>query len=133
MPSSPRKIKAADATAAVELITDKALGREVASFEVFGINSLKTLEDPAQISSQVLREAELSEDRISLTFDTMRIEIDLQRAGSVVWSNEQLSVDDTAVSRRPTGRLVFCESGVLSFEEPAKTKRIGFWIKSLTQ
>lgn len=131
MSPSTRKEKAADAASAAELISERAAGRTVLSFQVFGINSLKTLLDPAQLADQTLMKAELRNNLLSLLFDKNRVDVDLQRTGTVTWVDAEFTQDDTPVARRPTGRLIFKESGILEFTEPAKTKRIGFWVHSL--
>jgi hypothetical protein len=131
MPPASRKEKAGDATSAAELISQKATGRTVLSFQVFGINSLKTLLDPAQLANQTLIKAELRDNLLSLVFDKNRVDVDLQRTGTVTWVDTEFTQDDTPAARRPTGRLIFKKSGILEFTEPAKTKRIGFWIHSL--
>ncbi|MFB6956625.1 hypothetical protein ACFCYB_06185 [Streptomyces sp. NPDC056309] len=131
VPPSNGKEKAVDATSAAELISERAAERTVLSFQVFGINSLKTLLDPAQLADQTLIKAELRNNLLSLLFDRNRVDVDLQRTGTVTWVDSEFTQDDTPVARRPTGRLIFKESGILEFTEPAKTKRIGFWIHSL--
>ncbi|MET9091368.1 hypothetical protein ABZX72_04700 [Streptomyces cyaneofuscatus] len=123
MPGSPSK--ATDVVTAAKLISEHALGGTLSSFRVFGINSLKTYTDPGVLEGQVLESAEAVENILRLKFTHNYIDIDLQRTGSVAWH----AIDGESASKSPTGRLIFSNGFALTFAEPAKTKRIAFWVK----
>lgn len=124
-----RLMKATDVASAAELLSKQATGRSVARFQVFGINSMKTLPDPAELSNQTLRNARVKGGLLVVAFDRNCIEVDLQRTGVMNWLDEEFDPSGAQTARRPTGRLTFSGSGVVEFVEPAKTKRISFWIK----
>ncbi|MDQ0940736.1 hypothetical protein [Streptomyces sp. V1I1] len=123
MPGSPTK--ATDPTSAAKLISDHAIGATVSTFRVFGINSLKTYSDPDALQGQALESVAEVENTLQLKFTRHSIDVDLQRTGSVIWH----AIDNTSASKSPTGRLIFTNGFALTFAEPAKTKRIAFWVK----
>jgi hypothetical protein len=104
----------------------------VSSLQVFGINSLKTVVDPGILTGEPLKAASVEDDRLLLLFEAVEIRVDFQRTGGVQWIPELESAGAPSVSRLPTGRLSFSSGARLDFVEPAKTKRIGFWINPLS-
>lgn len=106
----------------LRLIDDDVIGRMIATFEVFGVNSLKTVSPPpGALAGDVIDAAAFDGDgRLQLTLQRARVEIDLARTGGL-----EFGVGD-ADGARPTGRVSFVDGSRLDFKEPAKTKRITF-------
>ncbi|MEU0923771.1 hypothetical protein [Streptomyces malaysiensis] len=123
MPGSPNK--ATEVATAAKLISDHAVGATLSSFRVFGINSLKTYLDLDALKDQVLESAEAVENILHLRFTHHSIDIDLQRTGTVAWH----AIDSESASKNPTGRFTFSNGFALTLAEPAKTKRIAFWVR----
>jgi hypothetical protein len=123
--------KASGVADSVPVIAENALGQAVAEFRVFGINSLKTLVDPAAFAGQILKDVAIENGNLLLSFETVTLEVDLQRTGGTAWLSTANTIGSPVGPRLPTGRLIFAGGGGLDFSEPAKTKRIAFWIKRI--
>ncbi|MFC1412830.1 hypothetical protein ACEZCY_27950 [Streptacidiphilus sp. N1-12] len=113
------------------MIAENAIGQTVAEFRVFGINSLKTLVDPAAFVGKRLKGIAIENQNLLLSFETITLEVDLQRTGGTTWFSKASAISSPVGPRLPTGRLLFADGGALDFSEPAKTKRIAFWIKQI--
>ncbi|WP_190232759.1 hypothetical protein [Streptomyces avicenniae] len=123
MPGSPNK--ATDVVTAAKLISDHAVGATLSSFRVFGINSLKTYLDLDVLKDQVLESVEAVENILHLEFTRHSIDIDLQRTGSVSWH----AIESESAGKNPTGGFFFSNGFTLTLAEPARTKRISFWVR----
>lgn len=104
---------------------DRLRGREIATFQVLGINSLKSLSPtPEDLIGEVIAESEVVERILTVRTTNLSITFDLQRTGRLVWLESAAPYRPTDGTSRPTVRLLLTDGSALDFTEPAKTKRI---------
>jgi len=110
-------------TEAVELVSERALGRVISGAQVTGLITLAQVFDPMALSGQHVTSATASPDgRLAITLTSCELIVDLQRTGRVIW-REQTGLWHPGQPVQPTIRLLFTEDA-LDFAEPGKTKRI---------
>jgi hypothetical protein len=104
------------------LIHDEVIGRRIVKFEIFGINSLKTVApEPSALAGEAILSASFdAQGRLHIQLQNARLEVDLARTGGLDFGSN----DDGGT--RPTARVSFADGTRLDFREPAKTKRITF-------
>lgn len=114
---------ARDFTRIRELLETNALGRRVRSFEVHGINSLKTVHPPpAALADQRVVSIAVEEPCVEIVCDSIRVRVDLARTGTI-----EVMPSDAAETRSSlTGHLSLEDQTAIVFREPARTKRITF-------
>lgn len=115
-----------------QAVRDRVAGKKIGSFQVYGINSLKTLDPPldALIGEEVVDLLAQSDGRrVELVCHDHTIEIDLARTGRLAVVGEARAWSPTDGGPMPTGRLIFDDGTGLDFKEPAKTKRITFAVR----
>ncbi len=100
-------------------------GEEIATLQVLGINSLKSLSPrPEAVAGDLIESISLAGRLITVTTSSHQVVFDLQRTGRLVWLWEAKPYVVTAGSSRPTVRLLCTSGHGLDLTEPAKTKRI---------
>lgn len=105
-------------------ILDRVIGRTVAEFQVFGINSLKSVSPaPADVVGSRIDAASVEDRILELRTLDHVVRIDLQRTGRLIWSG-RASAGAAGIGARPTVRLALDDGQGVDFTEPAKTKRI---------
>lgn len=115
----------------LKLIHGRIVGHAISAFEVFGVNSLKTVTPrPSALEGEVVASAAFDNAGcLHLSLQRTRLEIDLARTGGVeVFSGV---TDSTSRGPRPTARISLSDGTSLEFKEPAKTKRITFTLVEL--
>lgn len=114
--------------AAAALLKENALGCTVESFHVFGINSLKTLQPPTSLAGGTLTDVAVEDSFLLVTVNEWELKIDLQRTGAATWFSPSTNSTDGARLSTVTGQILFTDGSRVDFVEPAKTKRIAFWL-----
>lgn len=100
-------------------------GEEIATLQVLGINSLKSLSPrPDAVAGDLIESASAVGRLITAITSSHQVVFDLQRTGRLVWLREAAPYVMTGGSSRPTVRLVLASGHGLDLTEPAKTKRI---------
>lgn len=100
-------------------------GEEIATLQVLGINSLKSLSPtPEAVAGDVIESTSVAGRLVVAMTSSHQMVFDLQRTGRLVWLSEAEPYVMTAGSSRPTVRLVLASGQGLDLTEPAKTKRI---------
>lgn len=100
-------------------------GEAIATLQVLGINSLKTLSPtPEALAGEVIESTSVAGRLVVANTSSHRIAFDLQRTGKLVWLSAAEPYVMIAGSSRPTVRLVLASGQGLDLTEPAKTKRI---------
>lgn len=100
-------------------------GHEIATLQVLGINSLKSMSPtPEALSREVIESTGVQDRLFTITTGNHKVVFDLQRTGKLVWLSEAAPYVMTVGSSRPTVRLVLADGPGLDLMEPAKTKRI---------
>lgn len=100
-------------------------GRRIATLQVLGINSLKSmLPGPDALTGEIVEAATISHRLIKVSTEAHDVVFDLQRTGRAFWlASASLYAPDSG-SPRPTVRLVLADGSAMDLREPAKTKRI---------
>lgn len=112
---------------AVEItsLLERIRGHKIASLQVLGINSLKTLSPPPEtLAEEVVTAVDVVERTICIYTADHVIRLDLQRTGRVVLLESAEPYQFSVGTSRPTVRLVMADGSGLDLTEPAKTKRI---------
>lgn len=118
----------------IQAILQRLHGREIASLQVLGINSLKSLSPmPDAAAGEVVSECESVDRVVTVRTSNLSITFDLQRTGRLVWHQSAEPYRLTAGASRPTVRLLLTDGTGLDLIEPAKTKRITVTIESTSQ
>lgn len=114
------------------LVTEHLAGRVIEAFQVFGVNSLKTMDpSPTALRGECIRNVKsTSESTFTLVTDSIAVDVDLQRTGELRWSDELISWSFGQPSM-PTAQLRLRGGGGVNFAEPTKTRRITFRIHLL--
>lgn len=100
-------------------------GEEIATLQVLGINSLKSLSPtPEAVAGDVIESTSVAGRLVVAMTSSHQIAFDLQRTGRLVWLSEAEPYVMAAGSSRPTVRLVLANGQGLDLTEPAKTRRI---------
>lgn len=100
-------------------------GEAIATLQVLGINSLKSLlPTPEAVAGHVIESTSVAGRLVVAMTSSHQMVFDLQRTGRLVWLSEAEPYVMTAGSSRPTVRLVLASGHGLDLTEPAKTKRI---------
>jgi hypothetical protein len=118
----------------VKALRGSVAGKRVASVQILGINSLKSLHPPIEsVSGQRVTEILIDESRrkIDLVLERHIILVDMARTGTVVILKQALIWQPSDKSRMPTARIVFSDGSALDFKEPAKTKRISLTVQNI--
>ena len=110
------------------LLRAKVIGRSVRVLEIYGINSLKTVQPPlSSLNGQLITDAVATPDRtVALLLGEFEVQIDLQRTGHVEWTALGDGWTPSSGVSMPTGRLILADATSIDFREPARTKRITF-------
>ncbi|GAB1688647.1 hypothetical protein [Krasilnikovia sp. M28-CT-15] len=127
--SSPKPV-AIDA----EALRGSLTGKRVASAQILGINSLKSLHPPLEsVSDQRIVDVIVDENtrRIEIVLERNVIAADMARTGTVVILAQALAWKPADNSPMPTARIIFSDGSALDFKEPAKTKRISFTVRNI--
>jgi hypothetical protein len=104
---------------------ERLSGHEIASLQVLGINSLKSVSPPPiAMAGQLVTDAEVSERIITVMTTDYVLTIDLQRTGKLVWFESATAFSAERRDARPTVRLMLTNGRGIDLTEPAKTKRI---------
>lgn len=112
-------------------ILARLVGRTVAEFCVFGINSLKSVAPtPAALAGTEIVGTSVRDRILELRTHSYLAQIDLQRAGRLIWL-DTLPSAAAGVGSRPTVRLLTQDGRGIDFAEPAKTKRISVRISKV--
>lgn len=119
-----------------EALRGSITSKQIASMQVLGINSLKSLQpSPESMAGQVITDLSLDEStrKIEIILDQHIILVDMARTGTVVALERSLAWQASEKSPTPTARILFTDGSALDFREPAKTKRISFTIQNVGQ
>jgi hypothetical protein len=109
-------------------ILARLVGRTVAEFSVLGINSLKSVTPaPTALAGTEIVGTSVRDRILELRTQAYLVQIDLQRAGRLIWFDTPPSAAAGTASR-PTVRLLTQNGDGIDFAEPAKTKRISVHI-----
>lgn len=118
----------------VEALRGSVSGKRIASMQVLGINSLKSLQpSPESMTGQMITDLNLDEStrKIELVLEQYIILVEMARTGIVVALKKSLAWQASEKSPMPTARILFSDGSALDFKEPAKTKRISFTIQNI--
>jgi hypothetical protein len=109
------------------------LGKKVASIQVLGINSLKTLQPPLEsVNGQAMADLVIDESvrKIDVVLERYVIVVDMARTGTVVAIQRAAAWQPSDKGPMPTARILFSDGSALDFKEPAKTKRVHFTVRT---
>ncbi len=108
-------------------------GKQVAALQVYGVNSLKTLDPPlADLAGDVIAGVQPGSGdgrRLDLILDRHVVKVDLARTGVAVFLPSAQPWTPSGRSNPPTGRLILTDGSGVDFKEPARTKRITFSVR----
>lgn len=107
-------------------------GKRLADFQIYGINSLKTLlPAPHQVVGEQVVELAVNPDLRQLTIisDTHTVDVDLARTGTISFLEKIGPWRVSDGGAMPTARMIFDDGSGIDFREPAKTKRITFVVR----
>lgn len=106
-------------------LLERLKGKKIATFQVLGVNSLKTVSPlPEALVGEAVTEVDVVERIINMHTTGHRISFDLQRTGRVVMLESAEPYRHAAAGSRPTVRLLMADGSGVDLTEPAKTKRI---------
>jgi hypothetical protein len=109
----------------IQTLLARLEGQQIATFQVLGINSLKSMSPmPDALAGDAIESTNVQDRLFSITTTNHQVVFDLQRTGKIVWLPNAAPYVLTAGSARPTIRLVLADGQGLDLTEPAKTKRI---------
>lgn len=117
-------------TSEILTLLQRLIGESVSQFEVFGVNSLKSvLPTPEDLVGCTITAVSADDRNLTITLGDVSAAVDLQRTGRLVWLDAATSA---RVGQRnvPTLRLVLGSGSALDFTEPARTKRISVTLSS---
>ena len=123
-------VAALQSSSEIEMIfRDHLIGRSIRAFQVVGVNSLKTVNPPANVlaGASIVR-ANVDTPAIEIVTNDYSVRIDLARTGRVTWLDQAVEWSPADGTPAPTLRLLLEGGGALDFREPAKTKRITAFI-----
>ena len=107
------------------MILARLHGQEIATLQVLGINSLKSLTSmPDALAGETIESTSVADRRFTVTTRSHEVSFDLQRTGKLVWLTDAQPYVMTPGTTRPTTRIVLASRQGLDLTEPAKTKRI---------
>jgi len=100
-------------------------GCEIATLQVLGINSLKSMSPmPDALIGEIIESTSVADRLFTVTTASHQVAFDLQRTGKIVWLSSATPYVMASGSSRPTARLILADGQGLDLTEPAKTKRI---------
>lgn len=119
-------LRVADIQSADEMehILARLQGKQIASLQVLGINSLKSV-TPAvgDLVGLGVTKTHVADREVTITTSQFEVVIDLQRTGRLVWL-EFAEPYQLGHGPTPTARLLVSDGTGVDLTEPAKTKRI---------
>jgi hypothetical protein len=116
----------------ISVILAKLEGEEVATLQVLGINSLKSVTPmPDALAGDLISSARVEERLLMISTAGHLVVVDLQRTGKLIWLPRAAPYAMSTGTTRPTVRLVLANGRGLDLIEPAKTKRITVAISTL--
>lgn len=116
---------AIQSAAQIQELLDRLQGGEVATLQVLGINSLKSISPtPDNVTGEIISGSDVVDRVITVCTTNLSITFDLQRTGRLVWLESAEPYRLAAGTSRPTVRLLLADGSGLDLTEPAKTKRI---------
>jgi hypothetical protein len=109
----------------IRFIAARLHGQEIATLQVLGINSLKSISPmPDALAGDVIESTSVENRQFTVTTAQHHVVFDLQRTGNLVWLGNATPYALNVGSSRPTVRLILTDRQGLDLTEPAKTKRI---------
>jgi hypothetical protein len=116
----------------VQQVRERVAGRKIASFRVYGVNSLKTLDPPIDdlVGDEVVDLVpQEGTSRVEMICRDHNVDIDLARTGRLTTLPDAGPWSPSNGGPMPTARVIFDDGSGLDFREPAKTKRIAFSLR----
>jgi hypothetical protein len=107
----------------------KVVGKRFADFQIYGVNSLKTLRPaPVEVIGQQVLDLTVNTElrKLAITSDRCTVDVDLARTGTIVFLEQAAAWRMSEGGSMPTARMIFDDGTGIDFREPAKTKRIAF-------
>jgi hypothetical protein len=119
-----------------DAVRKQMIGKSVAFMQVWGINTLKTVDPPlTMLAGETVVELRANEQerRIQITLSSHVVEIDLARTGTVSLLQSAEPWPPTAGTPMPTARIGFTDLTGVDLREPARTKRITLAVRPIAR